>query len=547
MASRKLAVILKLKDEISKPLRNVSNETKKVQNQVKIADARIKRFATSMDKKLTKAAKRAAVGLGLLGAAAVKTGFSEAFDMEGYRAQLETATKDTQKAAKIMTYAMNYANKTPFEGNEVVEGAAKFESMGMSAKKWLTYTGDMAGATNKSFDQAVEALIDAQTGELERLKEFGITKRQIQEKAEKMFTNEQIINNQGQITNQKKFNQAMLALMEDKFAGGAAKQAQTLKGAWSTVTGTVKSALANVMGMRSDGTVRAGSAFDIIREKMIKLAETLDKWQQDGTIDRIAKKIGSVFSKACDTASNAIQFFIDNADWLIPVVKNLLKGLLILKGTNVLTKTFTNIADAADTVSKIFAGKLNPKVLLIKLAIAAVVAVVLWLIKNWKKLGKWIEKAKKWFMNARGPIGVFRDAIFGIVGVIQTVVGWIGTAIDKFKELFGLAGDAEKINKATGKGASSARSIANSVAGHATGTTYFKGGLTGFSERGRSEAAIFPSGTQIIPHDKVPKMGGSTTITVNYTVQGNMIGNREYMEESGKYIANRIISALENC
>ena len=267
MASRKLAVILKLKDEISKPLRNVSSETKKVQNQVKIADARIKRFATSMDKKLTKAAKRAAAGLGVLGAAAVKTGFSEAFDMEGYRAQLETATKDTQKAAKIMTYAMDYANKTPFEGNEVVEGAAKFESMGMSAKKWLTYTGDMAGATNKSFDQAVEALIDAQTGELERLKEFGITKRQIQEKAEKMFTNEQIINNQGQITNQKKFNQAMLALMEDKFAGGAAKQAQTLKGAWSTVTGTVKSALANVMGMQSDGTVRAGSAFDIIREK----------------------------------------------------------------------------------------------------------------------------------------------------------------------------------------------------------------------------------------------------------------------------------------
>lgn len=546
MASRKLAVILKLKDEISKPLRNISSETKKVQNQVKIADARIKRFATSMDKKLTKAAKRAAVGLGLLGAAAVKTGFSEAFDMEGYRAQLETATKDTKKAAKIMTYAMNYANKTPFEGNEVVEGAAKFESMGMSAKKWLTYTGDMAGATNKSFDQAVEALIDAQTGELERLKEFGITKRQIQEKAEKMFTNEQIINNQGQITNQKKFNQAMLALMEDKFTGGAAKQAQTLKGAWSTVTGTVKSALANVMGMQSDGTVRAGSAFDIIREKMIKLAETLDKWQQDGTIDRIAEKVGNVFSKACNTAADAIKWLKDNADWLIPVAKNLLKAMLALKGISVLKNAFDQVKTVIDVLGKAFTG-LDPKVLLIRLAIAAVVAVVLWLIKNWKKLGKWLEKAKKWFMNARGPIGVFRDAIFGIVGVIQTVVGWIGTAIDKFKELFGLAGDADKINKATGKGASSARSIANSVAGHATGTTYFKGGLTGFSERGRSEAAIFPSGTQIIPHDKVPKMGRGTTITVNYTVQGNMIGNREYMEESGKYIANRIISALGNC
>ena len=287
-------------------------------------------------------------------------------------------------------------------------------------------------------------------------------------------------------------------------------------------------------------------AFDIIREKMIKLAETLDKWQQDGTIDRIAEKVGNVFSKACNTAADAIKWLKDNADWLIPVAKNVLKAMLALKGISVLKNAFDQVKTVVDVLGKAFTG-LDPKVLLIRLAIAAVVAVVLWLIKNWKKLGKWIEKAKKWFMNARGPIGVFRDAIFGIVGVIQTVVGWIGTAIDKFKELFGLAGDAKKINQATGTGAKGVRSIANSVAGHATGTTYFKGGLTGFSERGRSEAAIFPSGTQIIPHDQVPKMGGGTTITVNYTVQGNMIGNEEYMEKSGKYIANRIISALGNC
>lgn len=547
MASRRLAVILKLKDEISKPLRNVSNETKTVQNQFKLANAKVGRFANSIDRKLTRAAKRAAVGLGVLGGAALKIGFSEAFDLEGYKAQLETATKSTKKAAKLMTYAVDYSNKTPFESGEVVEGAAKFESMGMSAKKWLTYTGDMAGATNKSFDQAVEALIDAQTGELERLKEFGITKRQIQDKAEKMFSKEQIINNQGQIVNQEKFNQAMLALMEEKFAGGAEKQARTLKGAWSTVAGVTKNTLANIMGMQSDGTVREGSAFDFIREKMLQLADTLNKWQADGTIDRIAEKVGGVLSKACDTAANAIQFFIDNANWLIPVAKNLLKGMLILKGTNMLTKAFTNVADAAETVSKIFAGTLSPKALLIKLAIAAIVTVVLWLIKNWKKLGKWLNKAKEWFMNVGGPIGFFRDALFGVIGVLQTVVGWIQTGIDKLKEFFGLADNPENVAKTTKVGANKVNQVAQKVAGHATGTTYFKGGLTGFSERGRSEAAIFPSGTQIIPHDQVQKMGGGTTITVNYTVQGNMIGNREYMEESGKYIANKIVSALGNC
>lgn len=134
-------------------------------------------------KAFKKTAKVAGLAFAGMSAAAAKTGFSEAMNLEGYKAQLETATKSTKKAAEIMKYSINLANKTPFEGGEIVEGAAKFESMGMSAKKWLTYAGDMAGATNKSFDQSVEALIDAQAGELERLKEFGITKRQIVDKA----------------------------------------------------------------------------------------------------------------------------------------------------------------------------------------------------------------------------------------------------------------------------------------------------------------------------------------------------------------------------
>lgn len=70
--------------------------------------------------------------------------------------------------------------------------------------------------------------------------------------------------------------------------------------------------------------------------------------------------------------------------------------------------------------------------------------------------------------------------------------------------------------------------------------------MTRFSESGRSEAAIFPSGTQIIPHDQVPKMGGGKSIVINYIVQGNMIGNREYMEQSGKYIAKKVMEALGN-
>lgn len=170
MAKRKnINIILSLKDRFSDGLNKFKSETQKASNETKRLQNQIKGFgrgAVSALAKTTKAAGVAAVALGGMG---IKAGFAEALDLEGYRMQLETATKDTQKAAKIMKYAVDLANKTPFEGGELVESAAKFEAMGMSATDWLGRTGDMAAATNKSFDQATEALIDAQTGELERL------------------------------------------------------------------------------------------------------------------------------------------------------------------------------------------------------------------------------------------------------------------------------------------------------------------------------------------------------------------------------------------
>ena len=41
-------------------------------------------------------------------------------------------------------------------------------------------------------------------------------------------------------------------------------------------------------------------------------------------------------------------------------------------------------------------------------------------------------------------------------------------------------------------------------------------------------------------------MGGGKSIVINYIIQGNMIGNREYMEQSVKYIAKKVMEALGN-
>ena len=81
--------------------------------------------------------------------------------------------------------------------------------------------------------------------------------------------------------------------------------------------------------------------------------------------------------------------------------------------------------------------------------------------------------------------------------------------------------------------------------GKATGTSYWRGGLTRVNERG-GEIMNLPSGTQIIPHDVSVKAAGGRSVTVNVNIQGNVIGNREYTEQVGEYVGRKVLAALGN-
>lgn len=370
MAKNKVInTILQLRDNMSGGLLQAAKNAKKAG--IKIDDSMMKatRQVVAFKNKVKRAAIDSAKNFGKIGTAAVgaagimaaKTGFSEALDLEGYRLQLETATKDTKKAGEIMKYAIDLANKTPFEGGALVEGAAKFEAMGMSATQWLSKAGDMAAATNKDFDQAVEALIDAQAGELERLKEFGITKAKILEKGAQMFAGVQLENNKGQIVNQEKFNEAMIALMQDRFAGGMEKQAGTFRGLWSTVTGVSKSALAKLVGITEDGSIQSGSALELLKGKVQQLSEKLTQWQQDGTLDALAVKLNEGLAKALDIASQAMQWFKENSDKIVAALKffgGALVAVKVFKLTGDLISTIRTAGAFAKTV-----GTLAPKAL----------------------------------------------------------------------------------------------------------------------------------------------------------------------------------------
>lgn len=573
MANKNVNILLRLQDKFTKPLQGTTKEIRAQKAQINAATKAINSYA---DKANTAFKRVTAVASGVtaaLGAAAIKTGFSEALDLEGYKMQLETATKDTQRAAELMQYAIDLANKTPFEGGQLVEAAAKFESMGMSAEKWLTKAGDMAAATNKDYDQAVEALIDAQAGELERLKEFGITKAMILEQGEKMFAGVQIANNNGQIVNQEKFNEAMLALMEDKFSGGMEKQATTIRGMWSTVTGVTKNALANILGMQNDGTVKAGSLLDSLREKVKLFSDTLTRWQQDGTIDAISAKFSAAFEKISSVVDWAIRHFdtlskvavvgigvwggtsvitgvVNRFKKLSDTIGVLKKGFLAFKelgGLSVVLAPLRSAITALTTGAKALFGVLaaNPIVAVIA-GITAFVAAVVYAYNHSEKFRNFVNKlwetVKNAFSRIKDAAATMKDAFVGafqkIKEKVKPVIDWIQTKIDKLKSAF----DTVKgIFSSLGFCANSGTRY--SIGQKATGTPYFKGGLTRINEGGRGEIVNLPNGTQIIPHDVAKKSNGGSSIVVNLTVQGNLIGNRAFMEQTGDYIVRKIIAA----
>lgn len=552
MANKVINTILNLRDNMSGGLIKAARNTKGVSKEMMSATRSVVAFKNKAVASISSATKSfmqlGTATAGVVATLAAKTGLSEAMDLEGYRLQLETATKDTQKASEIMQYAINLANKTPFEGGELVEGASKFEAMGMAAQKWLPLAGDMAAATNKSFDQATEALIDAQNGELERLKEFGITKAKIVEQGEKMFSGVQLVNNQGQITNQEKFNEALIALMQDRFAGGMEKQATTMKGLWSTVTGVTKSALATITGITTDGSIRSGSALDLLKGKVQLLAGKLEEWQQNGTLDRIAQQFDQGLAKAVETAGKAFTWILNNGDtvqrWLIGLGSALaaVKILQFTAGVISAVKTVSWFAKVAGALVSA-----NP----IVLAIGAAIAAGALLIANWDKVKAWAINIKDQFVDSFSRIGAsISETFHGAITAIGNFFTWLDEKISGIPIL----GSIWKAGKSTGSWIAEKLSgwwqgqtqgINWGIGGHATGTSYFAGGWTRVNERG-GEILNLPGGTQIIPHDVSKRMVGGPTIQVYVTVQGNVIGNQAYAQELGDTIVARILRALRN-
>ena len=96
-------------------------------------------------------------------------------EFQKYNAVLTNTLGSSAEAQKSMNDIVKFASQTPFQVNELTDAYVKLTNQGFRPTiDQMTSLGDLASSTGKSFDQLTEAILDAQTGQFERLKEFGI-------------------------------------------------------------------------------------------------------------------------------------------------------------------------------------------------------------------------------------------------------------------------------------------------------------------------------------------------------------------------------------
>jgi len=92
-----------------------------------------------------------------------------------FEAVLTNLTGSATEAKQILNSLTEFAAETPFQVEQVVDAYIKLRNTGLTPTvDTLRKLGDVASASGKDLNQFIEAVIDAQVGENERLKEFGI-------------------------------------------------------------------------------------------------------------------------------------------------------------------------------------------------------------------------------------------------------------------------------------------------------------------------------------------------------------------------------------
>lgn len=569
--SRSINVILNLKDQFTSPLKKATANAKATERSFKMGMRNIKKSVSGMVKT---GVKGIAVATGVNLAA---TGIFIKQSVDAYKeaqlqvTKMESVLKNTKGINKeqindLKAYTSVLQAKGVVEDDVLKAGITSAGVFGLQTdtiKKLLPGMADLAvkekgiNVTSEDMANYGKLLGKAMSGQTGALKKAGIVLDKHQEQIMKTGTETQ--------------KAALLAdLLKKKVGGVNEAMAQTdqgriqqLKNDFGDFQEEIGAVVLPVMAEFSSWFM---SQLPSIREQFQQLIDKGKAFvtENQPQFEQIKETIFGLGKVTIET----VGFIITNFDKIAPIIATVVGAFATYKTAMAIQKTYTMamttaevvknavLASGATTVNAITiaqwawnaAMSANPIAIVI-IAVAALIAIGIALYKNWDTVKAGATALWNSLMNFLKPaIDVVKNAFDSLMGGINAVIGGfnrvkdsIGGAIQKLMNWNNTKAENKSVNVQANNVS------AGPVPGRkALGTSYFKGGITQINENKRNEVAVLPSGTEILSHEQSKKQSEKPSVSINVTIEGNVIGNEEYANYVGNEIVAKVMGAYKN-
>lgn len=245
----------------------------------------------------------AGAGAGILGGWLTAGVIGQASKFEQFQVVLENTEGSAEKARKAMAWVKTFAKTTPYEIGDVMEAFVALKAYGIDAANGsLVSLGNAASGMGKPLMQAIEMLADAQTGEFERLKEFGIRAKQQGDTVTFTYMRAGREVSRTAKKSSAEIQRAVLGIFDERFKGMMDRQSRTLAGMWSNIQDMLANFQLDVAG---------AGFFDTVKGKVQALLDWINAKAKDGSLQRWAQEVSTRLTEMADKAWE----FAHTTDW----------------------------------------------------------------------------------------------------------------------------------------------------------------------------------------------------------------------------------------
>jgi hypothetical protein len=346
-----------------------------------------------------------AAGAGLFGM--LKSVVGESSKFEKFETVLRTVEGTADAAKASLKWVDKFSLRTPYDLDEVTKAFVEMRAFGLDPTKGaMQSVADAAAGMDKDIVEVASILNRATVGENDGLKQFGITAKKVgddilymwNENGEEMVTKARA-NSKAQI------EAVVTGIWNRKYEGAAAELSNTWEGIYSNIKGQYLN-LVRFVGTKG--------FFDKIKQQAQGLLKVIERWEADGTLERLAGEISNVLSNTVEDLSRWVQSvnwaeFYQGVKSTVIGIRDFvsaiggLNTILIAVGIIMLAGPVSALLQIGAAIFQLlpilialgkgflFLVAANPVMLAIIAVVVALGAAVYAIYKNWDPLKGWFE------------------------------------------------------------------------------------------------------------------------------------------------------------